>query len=115
MTDKELIQEIRKYRCSDLSDGMDAIGLVDKGTMNENMRPIRPGIEFKGFAYTVKLLPKKDGVKCCSTIEEWREELGKGCNDIYHFVDEITPERAQDTVIVIDMESGAVYGARRLP
>ena len=54
MTDKELIQEIRKYRCSDLSDGMDAIGLVDKGTMNENMRPIRPGIEFKGFAYTVR-------------------------------------------------------------
>ena len=49
MTDAELIQEIRKYRCSDLSDGMDAIGLVDKGTMNEAMRPLRPGIEFKGL------------------------------------------------------------------
>ena len=34
MTDAELIKEIRKYRCADLSDGMDAIGLVDKGTMN---------------------------------------------------------------------------------
>lgn len=113
MTDKELIQEIRKYRCSDLSDGMDAIGLVDKGTMNENMRPIRPGIEFKGFAYTVKLLPKKDAVKCCRTIEEWREELGKGCNDIYNFVDEITPERAKDTVIVIDMDGirGGIWGS----
>ena len=44
MTDAELIKEIRKYRCADLSDGMDAIGLVDKGTMNETMRPIRPGI-----------------------------------------------------------------------
>ena len=42
MTDAELIKEIRKYRCADLSDGMDAIGLVDKGTMNETMRPIRP-------------------------------------------------------------------------
>jgi 4-hydroxy-4-methyl-2-oxoglutarate aldolase len=108
MTDKELIKEIRKYRCSDLSDGMDAIGLIDKGTMAENMRPIRPGIEFKGFAYTVKLLPKQDSVKPCTTLEEWREELGKGCNNIYNFVDEMTPERAIDTVLVIDM--GGVRG-----
>ena len=43
MTKKELITEIRKYRCSDLSDALDALGLVDKGTMAETMRPIRPG------------------------------------------------------------------------
>ena len=68
MNRDELIREIRKYRCSDLSDGMDALGLVDKGTMNERMRPLRPGIEFKGYAFTVKLLRKQDPVKVCKTI-----------------------------------------------
>ena len=113
MTDTELIKELRKYRCADLCDGMDAIGLVDKGTMNEAMRPLRDGIEFKGFAYTIKLLPKSDAVKVCKTPEEWREELGKECNKIFNFVGEITPERAKDTVIVVDMEGvrGGLWGS----
>ena len=113
MTDTELIKELRKYRCADLCDGMDAIGLVDKGTMIEAMRPRRDGIEFKGFAYTIKLLPKSDAVKVCKTPEEWREELGKECNKIYNFVGEITSERAKDTVIVVDMEGvrGGLWGS----
>ncbi len=113
MTRTELIQELRKYRCADLSDGMDALGLVNKGTMSDAMRPLRPGMEFKGYAYTVKLLPKQDGVKACKTVEEWREELGKGCNDIYRFVDGITPETAKDMVVVIDMDGvvGGVWGS----
>ena len=73
MTKKELITEIRKYRCADLSDAMDALGMVDVGTMNENMRPIRPGIEFKGFAHTVKLVPIRHAVKKCETVE-WAEQ-----------------------------------------
>ncbi len=113
MNRDELIREIRKYRCSDLSDAMDALGLVDKGTMNERMRPLRPGIEFKGYAFTVKLLRKQDAVKPCATVAEWREELGKGCNDIYRFVDQITPETAKDMVVVIDMDGvrGGVWGS----
>jgi len=113
MSSEELIKEIRKYRCSDLSDGMDALGLVDKGTMNEQMRPLRPGIEFKGFAHTVKLLPKQGDVKVCKTVEDWREELTKGCNDIYNFVDTITPDNAENMVVVIDMEGirGGIWGS----
>lgn len=113
MTDLELIQEIRKYRCADLSDGMDAIGLVDKGVMNEAMRPLRPGIEFKGFAYTVKLFPKTEAVKVCKTVDEWREELGKGCDNIYTFVDKMTPETAPNTVLVVDMDGvrGGLWGS----
>ncbi len=113
MTNQELIQELRKYRCADLSDAMDALGLVDKGAMNENMRPLRPGIEFKGFAHTVKLLPKQDKVKVCSTVDEWRVELGKGCEDIYSFVDTVTEENAKDMVIVIDMNGirGGIWGS----
>ena len=52
MNREELIREIRRYRCADLSDAMDALGLVDRGTMNDRMRPLRPGMEFKGvFLY----------------------------------------------------------------
>lgn len=113
MTNQELIKELRRYRCADLSDAMDALGLVDKGTMDEKMRPLRPGIEFKGFAHTVKLLPKQDSVKLCRTAEEWKEELGRGCADIYSFVDTVTKDNAKDMVIVIDMEGirGGVWGS----
>lgn len=113
LTNTELIEEIRKYRLADLSDGMDAIGLVDKGVMNEQMRPLRSGIEFYGFAYPIKLWPKREAVKACTTIEEWREELGKGCHDIYNWIDNIDKENGQDKVIVIDMDGvrGGVWGS----
>ena len=103
MTKTELLNEIRKYRCADLSDAMDALGLVDKGTMDESMRPIRSGIEFKGFAHTVKLVPKRDKVVTCESVEQWRDELQKGCENIYQFVDTVTTENAKDMVICIDM------------
>lgn len=109
MTDKQLISELRKYRCADLSDGMDAIGLVNKGTMNQDMRPLRPGMEFKGFAYTVKLVPTQESVKVCTNLGEWKQELGRWCNDIYAFNNGITKESAPDMVVVIDM-GGAVGG-----
>lgn len=113
MMNDELLTELKKYRCADLSDGMDAIGFVNKGSMNPNMRPLRPSMEFKGFAYTVKLLPKQGGVKVCKTLDDWREELGKGCNDIYSFVNSITEETAKDMVVVIDMDgiAGGVWGS----
>jgi len=113
LTNTELIEEIRKYRLADLSDGMDAIGLVDKGVMNEQMRPLRPGIEFYGFAYPIKLWPKREAVKACTTIEEWREELGKGCHDIYNWIDDVDKENGKDQVIVIDMDGvrGGVWGS----
>jgi regulator of RNase E activity RraA len=113
MTKTELLNEIRKYRCADLSDAMDALGLVDKGTMDESMRPIRSGIEFKGFAHTVKLVPKRDKVVTCESVEQWRDELQKGCENIYQFVDTVTTENAKDMVICIDMAGvrGGVWGS----
>lgn len=113
MTKKELITEIRKYRCSDLSDAMDALGMVDVGTMDEKMRPLRPGIEFKGFAHTVKLMPIRHAVVKCETVEQWREELQKGCEDIYNFNDSVTKENAEDMVLCIDMGGirGGVWGS----
>ncbi|HEY5584817.1 MAG TPA: RraA family protein [Ruminiclostridium sp.] len=113
MNNTELIKEIRKYRCADLSDALDALGLVNVGSMNPNMRPLRSGIEFKGFAYTVKLLPKQTPVKACKTVAEYKIELTKECNKIYTFVNDITTENAKDMVVVIDMGGtvGGVWGS----
>lgn len=113
MTRTELITELRKYRCADLSDAMDALGMVNVGSMNPNMRPLRPGMEFKGFAYTVKLLPKQTPNKACKTVAEYKEELTRECDSIYSFVNDITEENAKDMVIVIDMGGvvGGVWGS----
>lgn len=113
MNDEQLLNEIKKCRLADLSDGMDALGLVDKGTMNEKMRPLRPGIEFYGYAYPIKVWPKRESVKACTSLEEWRDELGKGCHDIYNWIDNITPETGKDKVIVIDMNGvrGGIWGS----
>ncbi|MHB8061567.1 MAG: RraA family protein [Ruminiclostridium sp.] len=113
MQKTELIRELRKYRCADLSDAMDALGLVNAGSMNPNMRPLRPGIEFKGFAHTVKLLPTQTPVKACKTVAEYKQELTKECERIYTFVNDVTTETAKDMVIVIDMGGtvGGVWGS----
>jgi len=55
--DVELLNRIRQCRPADLPDAMDAVGLVDTGSMSPEMRLIRPGIKFAGFAYTVKYVP----------------------------------------------------------
>jgi 4-hydroxy-4-methyl-2-oxoglutarate aldolase len=113
MQKTELIKELRKYRCADLSDAMDALGLVNVGSMNPNMRPLRSGIEFKGFAHTVKLLPKQTPVKACKSVAEYKQELTKECERIYTFVNDVTTETAKDMVVVIDMGGtvGGVWGS----
>lgn len=113
MNDQELIKLIRKCRLADLGDGMDALGLVNKGTMNDNMRPLRPGISFAGFAYTVKLIPAQKDVKVCKDIKEYYEELDKWCSDTYTFNKGLTPEACKDAVVVFDMGGypGGVWGS----
>jgi regulator of RNase E activity RraA len=113
MDDKELIRLIRKCRLADLGDGMDALGLVNMGTMNDNMRPLRPGINFAGFAYTVKLIPTRKAVKVCKDITEYYKELEKWCSDTYTFNSGLTKETCPDTVVVVDMGGypGGLWGS----
>jgi 4-hydroxy-4-methyl-2-oxoglutarate aldolase len=113
MNDKELIKQIRKCRLADLADGMDALGLVNTGTMSDSMRPLRPGISFAGFAYTVKLIPCQKDVKVCNTIEEYYKELGDWCSDTYSFMKGITEKTAPDMVVVIDEGGypGGIWGS----
>ncbi|GHV53743.1 4-carboxy-4-hydroxy-2-oxoadipate aldolase/oxaloacetate decarboxylase [Spirochaetia bacterium] len=113
MNDKELIKLVRKCRLADLGDGMDALGLVNMGTMRDNMRPLRPGISFAGFAYTVKLVPAKRDVKVCKDIQEYYAELDKWCSDTYTFNGGLTPESCPDMVVVVDMGGypGGLWGS----
>jgi|HigsolmetaGSP12D_1036236.scaffolds.fasta_scaffold00549_10 regulator of RNase E activity RraA len=106
MTDKELIAQIRKCRLADLSDGMDALGLVNAGSMSPEMRPIRPGIEFAGFAWTIKLLPAPPGQKfeACRTVEEYHRKNGEWLSSPYTFDKILQNEDMTDKVLVIDQE-----------
>lgn len=103
MSDKELIKQIRKCRLADLSDGMDALGLVNAGTMSHEMRPIRPGIEFAGFAKTVKLIPtQRKDFQAFSTPEEYFKANGEWCQNVYQFDRLMEKEDVTDCVLVID-------------
>jgi len=113
VTDQELLHRIRACRLADLSDGMDAIGLVNAGTMSSQMRPLRPGIRMAGFAYTVKLIPTQKAVKACSTFEEYQQELGAWCQETYTFFEGLVDGKGQDKVVVIDMDGypGGIWGS----
>jgi 4-hydroxy-4-methyl-2-oxoglutarate aldolase len=112
MTDSELLERIRGARLADLGDGMDALGLVDTGSMSPDMRPIRPGIRFTGFAFTVKLIPAQRAAKACSSIEEYQAELGRWCADAYAFMEPLLKD-AKQKVCVIDMGGipGGIWGS----
>ena len=113
MTDEELLGRVRACRLADLSDGMDAIGLVNTGTMSSRMRPLRPGIRMAGLAYTVKLVPAQEDVKVCETIDEYMKELGEWCGDAYAFTRGLTEGKGKDKVVVIDMDGypGGIWGS----
>lgn len=113
MTDQELLEKIRKCRPADLCDGMDAIGLVNTGTMSSKMRPLRPGISMAGFAYTVKLIPAQKEVKVCKNHEEYLKELDRWCSDTYSFCEGIGDGKGKDKVVVIDMGGypGGIWGS----
>ena len=113
MTDGKLLERVRGCRLADLSDGMDAIGLVNTGTMSSRMRPLRPGMAMAGIAYTVKLVPTQAEVKVCETFDEYMEELGRWCADTYAFTEGLASGGGKDKVVVIDMDgyAGGLWGS----
>ncbi len=113
MTDEQLLARVRACRPADLSDAMDAIGLVNTGTMSREMRPLRPGIAMAGVAYTVKLLPAQADVKVCESIQEYWAELNRWCEDTYAFTAGLRDGGGKDKVVVIDMDGypGGIWGS----
>jgi 4-hydroxy-4-methyl-2-oxoglutarate aldolase len=114
--DQLLLEEIRKCRLADLSDGMDALGLVNKGSMSTDMRPLRPGISFAGYAWTVKLSNSNQGFKPSETVEEYIEQNRKQCREIYSFVGVMKDEDVTDHVLVVDMDGypGGLLGSENM-
>ncbi len=112
MTDQELIKKIRQRRLADLGDGMDALGMVDQGTMSPDMRPIRPGIAFAGFAYTVKLIPARRHIPAYDSVDDYMKGLSEWCSDTYAFMSALRAD-AKDKVCVIDMDGypGGIWGS----
>ena len=100
--DAELLGRIRACRPADLADAMDAVGLVGTGSMSPEMRPIREGIKFAGFAYTVKFVPTKRRVKVCTNTEEYHDELNAWSGEVYAFTKGL--DRADNIVCVVDMQ-----------
>jgi len=100
--DLELLNRIRGCRPADLCDAMDAIGLVGVGSMSPEMRPIRPGISFAGYAYTVKYVPTKRRVKQCKSLEEYQKELRAWGKEVYEFTKGL--QDADNIVCVVDMQ-----------
>ena len=114
MDEKKLLEKVKTCRLADLSDAMDALGLVNKGTMSSSMRPIRPGISMAGFAYTVKLIPYQGNVPVCKDFEEYNEVVHKYAKTPYSFADEaINDGKGKNRVIVIDSAGypGAIWGS----
>lgn len=113
MNDPELLERVRALRLADLSDGMDAIGLVGTGSMSSEMRPIRAGMRIAGFAYTVKVVPAQHRAEACRTIEEYNDALGKWCADTYAFMGGLADGKGKDKVVVIDTGGypGGIWGS----
>ena len=113
LSEDELIERVRKCRPADLCDAMDAFGLVNTGTMSHRMRPIRPGINFAGFAYTVKFVPAAEPAKICNSPEEYFERLGAWSKEVYRYEEQMNNRGVRNKVVVMDMsgQSAGVWGS----
>ncbi len=113
LSDEALIERVRLCRPADLCDALDAMGVINHGTMSHQMRPIRPGISFAGFAYTVKFVPTNRSVKRCSSPDEYFEELSKWNERVYRYEEGMPNGGVKDHVVVMDMsgQSAGVWGS----
>jgi regulator of RNase E activity RraA len=113
LSEEELIERVRLCRPADLCDALDAMGVINRGTMSHTMRPIRPGITFAGFAYTVKFVPTNQPVKKCSSPDDYFEELNNWSQRVYGYEEGMQNGGAKDKVVVMDMsgQSAGVWGS----
>ena len=113
LSEEELIKRVRNCRPADLCDALDAMGVINRGTMSHSMRPIRPGIAFAGFAYTVKFVPTNKSVTSCHSPDEYFGELNKWSEQVYRYEEGMRNGGVKDKVVVMDMsgQSAGVWGA----
>jgi len=87
---EEILKLYEGLRVTDVSDGMDAVGLQDVGLMDNDIRPLWRDIDgFRhriwGIAHTVRFVPTNKRAPVFATVEEhlqwkaqWYSDLSKG-------------------------------------
>ncbi len=75
--DPDILAKFAKVRCTDVSDALDSLGLMDVQVMSPSIRPLWEGPDLKmvGVARTVKIVPDSTPVPRM-TYEEYERALG---------------------------------------
>ena len=101
-----LIELYAKLRTTDVSDALDSMGIMDRQTMNAEMRPLWEGCWFAGLAHTVQLYPSTR-VLTPVPYKEYDAQYGSWTDGSYAWSAEVG--KTPDQVWVID-ESGISAG-----
>ena len=102
----ELVELYAKLRTTDVSDALDSMGIMDRQTMDANMRPLWEGCWFAGLARTVQLYPSTRVLNPVS-YEEYDASYGQWTDGSYDWSTEVG--KTPDQVWVID-EGGISAG-----
>ena len=102
----ELVELFNKLRTTDVSDALDSMGIMDRQTMNAEMRPLWEGCTFAGLARTVQLYPSTRVLTSVS-YEEYDAQYGSWTDGSYAWSSEVG--KTPDQVWVID-EGGISAG-----
>jgi regulator of RNase E activity RraA len=102
----ELVELYAKVRTTDVSDALDSMGIMDRQTMDEDMRPLWEGCTFAGVARTVQLYPSTRVLYPVS-YEEYDARYGQWTDGSYAWSSEVG--KTPDQVWVID-EGGISAG-----
>ena len=102
----EWVELYLKLRTTDVSDALDSLGVMDRQTMNPDMRPLWEGCRFAGLARTVQLYPSTRVLNPVS-YKEYDAQYGGWTDGSYAWSREVG--QTPDQVWVID-EGGISAG-----
>jgi regulator of RNase E activity RraA len=73
---ERILREVRGARVSDICDGMDAIGCLNQGNLDREIRPLWKDLEgfahrIYGFAHTVRFVPTNRAIPAFNSREEF--------------------------------------------
>ena len=90
----DLVELYAKLRTTDVSDALDSMGIMDRQTMNAEMRPLWEGCKFAGVARTVQLYPSTRVLTPVS-YEEYDAQYGSWTDGSYAWSSQVgvTPDQ----------------------
>jgi regulator of RNase E activity RraA len=95
---RELVELYAKLRTTDVSDALDSMGIMDRQTMDADMRPLWEGCAFAGVARTVQLYPSTRVLNPVS-YEEYDAQYGGWTDGSYAWSAEVGKTPGQVWVI----------------